>query len=531
MRIRLLLLGFFQSLHFLLLAQAGSLDASFSTDGKVQTPLGISSDAGPVAIQPADQMIVVAASYRPNSSSNGTFAVLRYTTAGSLDNGFGSGGVTTINLEPNGATPWAIAVQPDGKILVAGTSYSQFSPVIPTLVLVRLTKQGLIDPMFNGGIIELAGYTGSAMTLQSNGSILVAGQYPVPGSTTGKSELGIVCYTPNGVLDTRWGSGGKLLTDAGGSLNIASGIAVTPGGKVVVTGFRDYTSVVCAQYSSTGVLDNGFGAGGLVEFGVGSQDRLQTTGMTLQADGKILISGTFLSNNSKPEFLVCRLGITGTLDNTFAGNGKQAVVFLKSSYGGGIVCQPDGKIVVAGYSQPSDVSQGQWAICRLDKLGNLDNTFGSGGEVLANWPGSDDVASGVALQADGRIVVGGFAGNDQTNTGQMGVMRFLGKSVGQSAITAATDSVLSKPGFSSDIVAGIKLYPNPATSQLRVTGLPTDGPVLLTVTDLAGNTVLQQRSGDGSVLLDISRLAPASYVLTIAGKTTRRSLPFVKAAR
>jgi hypothetical protein len=187
---------------------------------------------------------------------------------------------------------------------------------------------------------------------------------------------------------------------------------------------------------------------------------------------------------------------------------------------------------VAGYSQPSDISQSQWAICRLDQFGSLDNTFGSGGKVLANWTGQECLASGVALQKDGRIVVAGFGANDRTNTSQMGVMRFLGKSIGQISIAAAGDSISSKSNLFPDIVPGIKLFPNPASSQLRVTGLPTDGPVLLTVTNLAGNTVLQQRNGDGNVLLDISRLAPATYVLTITSAAGRRqSLPFVKTAR
>jgi hypothetical protein len=114
----------------------------------------------------------------------------------------------------------------------------------------------------------------------------------------------------------------------------------------------------------------------------------------------------------------------------------------------------------------------------------------------------------------------------------MATIRLLSSGFNSTAIGDSVVVTKTAAAFSTGGRAGVQLYPNPAATQLQVTGLLVDAPVTLAVTDMGGNTLLQQRTGQGNTLLDISRLAPATYVLTITTATgQRQSLSFIKTAR
>jgi len=542
MRPRLLLFALLLSVRLLSLAQAGSLDNSFSGNGKKQTA-GAGGIA--VAIQPADQKILVI----------GAGSVIRYTVGGVLDGTFGSGGIATLNFGSASVSIHAIAVQTDGKIILAGTYRPQTGP--NNLFVTRLTTAGVIDGSFNNiGFNTMPNYDNAgggadgatAVVIQPDGKIVVCGQYYDPATGVdnkrGPFYLGVVRFTSTGQLDNTFGTGGQVITNPGNKKTVPTGLAVTSAGKIVVSGYRlrwlldnfGSDSVLVFQYTQNGVLDAGSfgsnGTGGIARYTVGNNADCQANAVTLQSDGKILLAGTYLSGGTEPDFLVMRLNTNGTLDNSFAGNGKLGIGFGYADYGSGIGVEPGtGAIVVGGITEPS--SGYEFAVARINAVdGTLDQGFGTNGMVKIPWTTAAPMegVGNLAIQSNGRIVVTGSAGTPSTSS-VSATIRLL--SSGSNFAVMRDSAVLTQGAavFPGDARPGVRLYPNPAATQLQVTGLPVNEPVILTVTDMGGNTLFRQRAGGGNVLLDISRLTSAAYVLSIAGTTTRQSLPFIKGSR
>ena len=134
------------------------------------------------------------------------------------------------------------------------------------------------------------------------------------------------------------------------------------------------------------------------DFG-GSVDR--AFAMALQPDGKLVVAG-----DSDANFALARYNSDGSLDAGFGTGGKVITSFGGTDQASAVILQPDGKIVVAGQTD-TGVSI-DFALARYMPDGSLDGAFGSGGRVTTNFIGnSDDLGSAVALQSDGKIVVGG----------------------------------------------------------------------------------------------------------------------------
>ncbi|HEY4110051.1 T9SS type A sorting domain-containing protein [Puia sp.] len=542
MCIRLLLFALIQLTASVLFAQAGSLDNSFAGNGKKQTNTGGSAVA--VAVQPTDQKILVA----------GGTTVVRYTTTGTLDNAFGSGGIATLDFGNAFVNIHAMAIQPDGKIVLAGTYQAPTGQA--NLFVTRLTTTGLVDGNFNNiGFNTVPHYNqvsgamdgATAVAIQPDGKIVACGEYY--DETTGVDNkrgpfyLGVVRFTGTGQLDNSFATGGQVITYPGNKKTAPTGIAITPAGKIIVCGYRmrwllDNTitpdSVLVAQYTSDGVLDAAAfgtnGTGGFARYTVGSDYDCHANAITLQPDGRILLAGYFASGGVHPNFLVMRLNTNGTLDNNFAGNGKLAVGFGNQDFASGIGLEPGtGAIVVAGITEPS--AGNQFAVCRVSTTGVPDNSFGAAGKVTIPWTGSAPMSTTgtLAIQSNGRIVVTGTARTaPPNNVPYMATIRLLSSGSGFTILSDSLAVTRTAAGFSTDNRAGIKLYPNPAATELAVSGLSTGEPALLTVTDMAGRTLLRQRTNAGNILLDISRLAPSSYFLTVTGTANRQSFPFVK---
>ena len=238
----------------------GPWDVTFDDDGIVYTNIGnngISDAAKAVAIQDNGKIVVVGHEREP---SNENFALVRYTLDGTLDTTFGSGGVITTDLTVNSRDYGnAVAIQPDGKIVVAGTSDSRFA-------LVRYASNGDLDTGFgSGGVVttSIAGSTSNglhALELQEDGKLLVAG-YTQSGTTSTNNFI-LLRYTISGTLDTSFGSTGIITTDIDGDADIAYALAMQDDGKIVVAGtgrLPDGYDVIVARYMPTGALDATFG--------------------------------------------------------------------------------------------------------------------------------------------------------------------------------------------------------------------------------------------------------------------------------
>jgi uncharacterized delta-60 repeat protein len=377
---------------------AGELDPTFGTGGRVLTDVsgtGGSDDAQALVIQP-DGKIVVA-----GTSRGGDFALARYNLDGSLDFSFGAGGrVLTDDVSGTGSFDQgrALALQADGKIVVAGRSGFDFA-------LARYNPDGSLDASFGVGGRVRTDFTGTgtfeevanALAIQPDGKIVLAGTADEPGPPD--FEFALARYNPDGSLDASFGVGGLVLTDVNGAdgFDDASGLAIQPDGKIVVAGTLEVgggSDFALARYNPDGSLDPSFGVGGRVFTDVSGTGRFtRAEALALQADGKMVVAGS-----SGSDFVLARYNPDGTVDAAFGVGGR--VVTDVSGQANALAIQPGGQIVVAGRSGTD------FALARYNPDGSLDGAFGRGGLVLTNF-GRFDGASAVALQADGRIVVAG----------------------------------------------------------------------------------------------------------------------------
>jgi uncharacterized delta-60 repeat protein len=328
------------------------------------------------------------------------------------------GKVTTDFFNNSYDIGYAVALQADGKIVAAGTS--QYST---DFALARYNADGTLDTTFGGGDGKVTtnffdnADGGYSVTLQADGKIIVGGA----ASANGDGRFALARYNIDGTLDTSFGDNGKVTTAFTG---IAGGNSVTvqADGKIVLTGTSsDGPSVdfAVARYNSDGSLDTTFGNGGRVTTdisGPGGYDYAFGP-VRVQADGKIVVSGTTV-NNPSVDFALVRYNSDGSLDTDFGGgDGKVRTDFsgLSIDYGWAMALQADGKIVMAGQSTGS--TEVTFALARYNADGSLDPTFGGGdGKVTTDFfPGGvQDVCYSVVVQPDGKIVAVGTSSNGAT---------------------------------------------------------------------------------------------------------------------
>ncbi|MEV7691668.1 calcium-binding protein [Streptomyces bungoensis] len=211
-----------------------------------------------------------------------------------------------------------------------------------------------------------------------------------------------------GDLDPAFGTGGKVTTDFGGD-DAAEGVALQVDGKTVTAGYSSAGGdFVLARYNTDGSLDASFGSGGKVttDFSGGYGEALA---VTVQADDKIVAAGWIVgSAASGPEdFALARYNPDGSLDASFGSGGELITDFGGTDAAQGVTVQPDGKIVAVGFSTASGPDD--FALARYNPDGSLDTSFGTGGKVTTDFGVTDEI-EGVALQADGKIVAAGWSG-------------------------------------------------------------------------------------------------------------------------
>jgi uncharacterized delta-60 repeat protein len=390
-----------------------ALDPSFGVSGVVSTAFGGGSSA--MVLQP-DGKIVVA------GGSVADFVLARYLPDGSLDPSFGASGLVKTDFgDTTEESAHAVALQPDGKIVVAGyavngrTANNQFNY---DFAVVRYRTDGSLDPSFGSGgkvTTDFAQNTDRAagVAIQSDGRIIVVGDtsFVSASGLTASLDFGVVRYMPDGSVDSSFGSGGKLTTDIGGSGDFAHNVVVQTDGKIVVSGSvglpgdssADHTGV--SRYGTDGKLDASFGTSGKVLV----RDRQLGEALALQGDGKLLVAGTF-SVAGVAEFALMRLTAGGSADPGFGTAGLVTTEFsTRGDAARDIAVQADGKILVAG--QTANVTNSDFAVARYGSDGKLDASFGTGGKLVHDFFGGFDGAESVAVQGDGKVVVSGFARN------------------------------------------------------------------------------------------------------------------------
>jgi uncharacterized delta-60 repeat protein len=355
----------------------------FGTGGKVITDFGSAADdyddvAYALAIQSDGKIVVAGFS---NNGSNYDFALVRYNTDGSLDDGFGAHGKVITDFGIGHDVAYALGIQSDGKIVVAGTSYNG-----KNFALVRYNTDGSLDD-----------------------------------GTSNDS-------TPA----DQFGTGGKVITDFGSADDDYDDVAYALGiqsddGKIVVAGYSNASGnndFALVRYNSGGSLDTTFDTDGKVTTAVGSG--LDTArALVIQADGQIVVAGTS-NNGGKNNFALVRYNKTdGSLDTSFDTDGKVTtpVGSLDSAATALGIQSSDGKIVAAGISY--DAFNSDFVLVRYNPDGSLDTDFYIGGIVTTSIGSGYDVASALDIQsADGKIVVAGYSYNVSATNYDFALVRY-----------------------------------------------------------------------------------------------------------
>ena len=413
-------LGASKSVH----AQASMLDKIFGTNGTVATFIagGDSDyDEGYSSAIQTDQKIVVAG-WSTDPSGNYSFAVARLNDDGTLDNTFGTNGTARTFIHGGDSTndkAYSVAIQSDGKIVVAGysvdttggTSYAAFA-------LARFNSNGTLDNAFGtngtattfisgGGLLD----EGRSVSIQSDGKIVVAGLSAITitssGFTfaTGSYALGVARFNSNGTIDNTFGTNGSTSVTAIGVplLYNAYSLAIESVGKIVVAGssidnVSGNIAFAVARLNSNGAIDNTFGSEGIsgtyISGGDSSDDVCNS--LAIQPDGKIVVAGSSADTTSllgNAAFAVARFDSNGTIDTTFGTHGTVRAYITggdspygRSDIGYSIAIQTDGKLVVGG---TSGILAPSFAVARFNSDGTMDTTFGTNGTVTTNTFSTD----------------------------------------------------------------------------------------------------------------------------------------------
>ncbi len=335
---------------------------------------------------------------------------VRALTPGDLDPGFGTAGVALADFENEASR--AMAVQADGKIVCVGSAST--GGLNDNVAVTRFNANGTLDTGFGAaGLVETdlgsAFDHGQAVAIQSDGRIVVAAR-----TITTSSNIAVVRYLTNGALDPSFGTGGMVITDISGATSEEpSSIAIQSDGKIVVGGMitpTTYWDFGVLRYTTNGQLDVSFGNNGVVTTDMnGGNERI--TSLAIQSDGKIVAVGYAAQDTSgaNTDFAVARYTVDGDLDTSFGGVGFVTAAILPwNESAWAMSLQSDGKILAAGrVCLDSQCSTKNVAIVRFLSTGGLDATFGTTGVAITDIPGTGDWAYGVAASPGGVIVAAG----------------------------------------------------------------------------------------------------------------------------
>lgn len=404
----------------------GNLDPTFGSGGTVRTDFSGNIDrANAVAIQP-DGKIVAAGSSFSSAKTVEDFIVARYNANGTLDKRFGSNGKITTDFFRNVDQINALIIQPDGKIVVAGVAQLGGNGGTPRVfALARYTSDGRVDSSFGNGGSLTTSFGGtfaaaSAIMLQPDGKIVVAGTADFnPRVPNSGLDFALARYNANGSLDASFGDAGKVVFDFFGSFDQANAAVVQPDGRIIVVGSASYDSFntdigfALTRFNPDGSTDFSFGSGGkqITDFfDLGAK----ANGIVLQPDGKFIVAGTASDTATRPvatDFALARYNADGTLDTSFGIGGETAVPFADSAteQANALVLAPDGKIIVVGAAFKTFATPPDFAVRRYNSDGSIDTSFGTGGAITTDFAGGTDHAQAVAIQPDGKIVAAGRA--------------------------------------------------------------------------------------------------------------------------
>lgn len=335
----------------------GALDTTFGTSGKVYTNFGGRDSALDAVLLPEDKVLAVGRAF---TGVGADFALAKYLSGGALDTTFGFNGKVMTDFNMGADQGRAVAIQPDGKIVVTGVAgVVNNGSNIGDIGLARYFSNGTLDPSFGVGGKTTTDINdseqGTGIVIQPDGKIVVCAE---SGSGPGISEFYLIRYTSNGILDTSFNSIGYVSTSVTGFYDQPHDLVIQPDGKLIIGGLVGFDFGLLGdfgmvRYHPNGTLDTTFGT-----FGVVITDFANSLDMgwalTLQPDGKIIlvgqVSGGFLTGCNAFCYGVMRYSANGILDASFSGDGMATAKFVLqgADIARSVLVQSDGKVVACG---------------------------------------------------------------------------------------------------------------------------------------------------------------------------------------
>jgi uncharacterized delta-60 repeat protein len=416
-------------------AAPAALDPSFGNGGIVLTAFPVRSEGDAVAIDGQGRIVVAGEAGSPNQ-----IALARYLPGGTLDSSFGGGtGKVTRAVGVSGGGAGAVAIQRDGKIVVAGTDF----PATGTEMFVaRFNEDGTLDAGFNGGIVSIpnAAREASALLIQPDDKIVVGAS----GQSGGPAGMVLVRLMPGGTLDSTFDGDGiaHVWNDAAecgaSDQSGTSGVVALPNGDLLAGGtcggnpMNDQKIGVARFHGGTtgpdGALDTSFGTNGAVADPAEPGTPAFGANLARQGDGKLIEGGAsaFGNNGNQQKAVVMRRNADGSLDASYGSGGVRLFqIGAVDSDVTNVQLDSANRVRAAAFQSTA----GGFGVAGLTTEGALDAAFAPGGLVFVPFgePAPlmqiSSIPLGMALQSDGKAVVVGQS--RQNGDRELTLMRFL----------------------------------------------------------------------------------------------------------
>jgi uncharacterized delta-60 repeat protein len=509
-------------ISFNLFSQAGSLDETFGTNGVTITHLSpekwSDEEIEDIAIQPDGKIVTTGYTEYLNYKH---VVVARYKTDGSLDSSFGNNGIDTIPSPPDrDRIGGSVILQHDGKIVIGISEYNNRDN--PDFVLARLLADGTLDKSFgDSGIVitDIGHYENNSgsVFIQSDGKITAVGVTTLSAVT---SFITFVRYNVDGSLDETFGTGGIVNFGKRGDYPFFGVTAeVTSAGEIIAASrykslFEDRGKIIVLKFKNNGDLDSTFGSNGISSLKTYELTSVGVGPLKLTADNKILLLANAM-RDLKNEFLLIRLNADGSSDNSFGHNGFVETKVDDYLYGDDMDVQPDGKIITVG-SAYNDSNQRLNGLARYMPDGFIDSTFGKNGFTFFSTSNNSINTHTVAIQNDGKIVMGGSIYPKE----KYNLNFILARVNGDNNFAISSQNEKNNAAI---VNKKISLFPNPTSNILTITGLDLHAPTTISIIDNDGKVISKTISANQSnYTVNVSNLKSGMYFLQLTenGKTT-----------
>lgn len=443
-------LFFFLTSTFITQAQmSGTIDSSFATNGVlILQPNTIGTDvANGMVVLPNDNVLLAGSTETGFLLSDA--AVYRILPNGDVDPTFGVNGVSIFDCGGTQDYVHKMKVLPNGKMIIAGGVYDGGADV--NFFAARLTENGFPDPTFgNNGVSIIPNPMGvgedvaNAIAIQPDGKIILAGAWAVPGFTDNHTTL--VRLNENGTVDSSFGANGIVnVTNSGFANDLAFDILLLSDGSMITTGYADVLDqrVIIEKFNSSGILDPAFGTNGIAIFNLTTGQDVGW-GIELHPNGRIMIAGRIgIGGPGKSDFLLMAITSNGALDTSFGIDGLASKNVNVTETALDLLVEPSGKIVLAGASGTGGLGGDDYAICRFNENGSIDATFGNNGATVSEIASFFSEAAVIGMQSDGKLMV---AGRGATIKNDFALVRYFSDPIiidCAAPINAATSNITS----------------------------------------------------------------------------------------